>query len=318
MLIVRREPAAIFAEPNGCLSVQITTTVGRVFEFRTCPIVLDGKTSTNLGISWELPRAINIIAGRTFVLSSEQPDLVPTEAYIRSGLPNDTRDFTKENDQALKKRNDTFAGSKADKKQKPGRRDATFDELFDALRNAQQQFADLIVLVQQGKLHHVDGLLRLLRFTITDKKDKPLPLLQHCAAMVGLPLLIFAPPITATKIVIPMADVETFAWDISISATDLLKNAVDLDVWLESRAAQLDGRVLNQKELINNVANSIAAHLDVQVRPEVDALRNWKSGMSGVTLDSIVHYVVTVAGVVRDIIPLIFEAGKNQKAEADR
>jgi hypothetical protein len=307
-LIVRREPATIFAEPNGSLLAQIVAD-NQTFEFQSCPLLFpDGKTSTNLGLSWDLPRTVNMIVGQTIVLSTGQPDLVPSEARIRSGLPNDTRNFLKENDDALRKRNDTLPGSKADKRKIPGRRDATPNELFDALLKAQQEIADLIVLVEQGRIQHVNGLLRLLRLTITDKKDKPLPLLQHCAAMVGSQIIVFAPPINASRVPLPMTGVETIAFPISASATDLLKNAVDLDVWLESRAAQLNGRVLNQRELINNVANSIATHLDVQVRPEIDALRSWKSGIGGVDLDFIVHYVIAVSTAVRDIIPPILAA----------
>ena len=99
-----------------------------------------------------------------------------------------------------------------------------------------------------------------------------------------------------------MEGVETLGFPISADATDLLKNAVDLDIWLESRAAHLDGRVLSQRELINNIANTVAAHFDTQVRAETDMLRSWKSGIAGVDQDFVVHYAVAISAAVRDII----------------
>jgi hypothetical protein len=299
--LVRRGPAVIFAEPNGSLGVQITTDE-KVFEFQSCRLVLDGQTSTNVGVSWCLPHAVNMIVGKAIVLSTENSELVPVEAHIPSGVPNDVRDFSKQNADALGKRHNAFARYGAEKKLKVGRRDATADEIFDALQRAQQQITELLSLVGEGKVHHVDGLLRLLRFTVADRTAEPLPLLQLCAAMTDAPLIVFAPPITALKDPPPMEGVETLAFPISAVATNLLKNAVDLDVWLESRAAQLDERVLSQKELINNIANTIAAHFDTQVRAETDLLRSWKSGIAGVDLDFVVHYTVAISAAVRDII----------------
>jgi hypothetical protein len=161
----------------------------------------------------------------------------------------------------------------------------------------------LLKHVEQGNISHVDGLLRLLRLTIADRTAKPLPLLQLCAALIDSPLIIFAPPINASRALLPIAAVETLAVSISPIATDLLKNAVDLDVWLGSRAVQLEDRVLNQRELLNNIANTIAAHFDTQVRAETDLMRGWTSGIAGVDLDFVVHYGVAVSTAVRDIIP---------------
>jgi hypothetical protein len=59
--------------------------------------------------------------------------------------------------------------------------------------------------------------------------------------------------------------------------------------------------VLSQIEFINNVANTIAAHFDIQVRTESDMLRSSKSGVSGVDLDFVVHYATAISVAVRDI-----------------
>jgi hypothetical protein len=124
--------------------------------------------------------------------------------------------------------------------------------------------------------------------------------------MLDAPLIVFAAPITALKNPLPMGGIETLAFPISAVKTDLLENAVDLDVWLESRAAQLNERVLSQKELINNIANTIAVHFDTHVRAETDMLRSWKSGIAGADLDFVVHYTVAISAAVRDITIPIF------------
>jgi hypothetical protein len=87
--IVRREPITIYAEPNGSLLLQIAAA-DRFVEFCSCPLIFpDGRTSTNVGVSWNLPHAVNMIVGQTVVLCTENPDLVPTQARISSGLPKD-------------------------------------------------------------------------------------------------------------------------------------------------------------------------------------------------------------------------------------
>jgi len=222
------------------------------------------------------------------------------------------RDFSKENAAVLKKRRDTLAGSKADKKTKPGRREATPAEIFEELNVAHKQVDDLLTSVRAGKTYHVAGLLRLLRLAITDKSGKPLPLLQMCAATIDAPVIIYVPPISRIKEIIPMPGFESIAFDIGASPSAISKNAADIDVWLESSATQLDGRVLNQRELINRIGNSVASHFDIQVLPEADMLRAWKSGLGGIDLNFLAIFTVTVATAVKDIIPPIL-AGRPSK-----
>jgi len=136
---------------------------------------------------------------------------------------------------------------------------------------------------------------------ITDKVDKPMPLMQLCAAIIDAPLIVYAPPISAFKEPMRMDGLETLAAPISSVPTDFCKNAVDLDFWLASRAAELDGRVLNQKELIANIANSVASNFDIYVS-ETDMLRNWKSEITGVNADFVVHYTMAVSAAITGII----------------
>ena len=298
--LVEREGVAILAEPDGSLTVRLGSG-GEVVEFQSSRLIFDGPTSTNVGVCWKLPGSVDMIVGQTIVLSADHVELVPAEARIKSGVPNDTRDFSDENAAALARRRERLARYEADKTPRKGRRDASVDEIFEALATARQQIVELVEFVGKGKLYHSDGLLRLLRLTIADRTARPLPLLQHCAAITNSPLLVFAPPINANKEPLLIPGVQTFAVPISTAASDLLRNEVDLDIWLESRAAQLEGRVLSQHELLNNIASSVAAHFDTQVREEADMLRSWKSEIDGVDRDFVAHYVLAISSAVRDI-----------------
>ncbi len=199
--IGRRGPVTLLAEPSGSLTLQIASSAGEV-QFQSCPLSFpDGQTTAFVGASWALPDNANMLVGQTIVLSTDQEyrSKIPAVASISTGVPHDLRDFSEENAAVLKKRRDTLAGSKADKKLKPRHREATPNEIFEELHIAHQQIADLLISVEAGKPYHIAGLLRLLRFTITDKKEKPLPLLQMCASIIDAPLIVYVPPISAIK-----------------------------------------------------------------------------------------------------------------------
>jgi hypothetical protein len=129
-----------------------------------------------------------------------------------------------------------------------------------------------------------------------------------CAAIIDAPVIVYVSPISTMKSAIPMSGFEALAFAISASPTATAKNIADIDVWLNSRASQLEGRVFNQSELINKIFNSVASHFDLQVLPEADMLRAWKSGMGGVNLDLLSLYTIAVATALRDVIPAILSA----------
>lgn len=306
--IAERGPLKVFTCPDGRLTIDIVERQS-AFQFKTCRLLLSEPTGTFIAVSWQLPQTINMIVGQTIVLSTEQS--VPPEVRIASGIPHDTRDFSKENTEALKVRYDTMVGSRAQRRLKPNRRAVTTAELFEELENIQREITDLLNLIIQGKPYHVRALLRVLRSAITDIKDKPLPVLQLCAATINAPLIVYAPPVSAIKHPWPIPGLEFVAHLISAIPTPLARNNVDLDVWLESRAIQSAEILLNQKELITKLANSVGSHFDLHVPREVDMLHGWKSDIDGVDHDFLIRYTVAVATTIRDIISPILAAKPN-------
>jgi hypothetical protein len=308
-VLAQRGPVTLAADPSRALILQITND--RITStFRSCRLVITEPTTTSVAVSWNLPEAANMIVGQTVVLSAEQNATVPAEAIIVSGIPNDLRDFSQQNTEALRKRFDKLAGSRGDKKLKP-RRQVTAAEIFSELERVHQEIADLLLLVAQGKSHHVRGLLSALHLAIIDEKHKPLPLLQLCAATINAPLIVYAPPVTDCRKPWPLPGMESLAYLISATPGALTRNAVDLDVWLASRATQADGKVLSQRELMSKVANSIGRHFDLYVPAEVDMLRDWKSGIDGVDLDFLNRYTTAVSNAVQSVISAILAAKPN-------
>ena len=59
--------------------------------------------------------------------------------------------------------------------------------------------------------------------------------------------------------------------------------------------------MLSQSELLNNIASSVAAHFDTQVREEADMLRSWRSEIAGVDSDFLARYALAISSAVRDI-----------------
>jgi hypothetical protein len=92
-----------------------------------------------------------MIVGQTIVLSADHAELVPAEARIASGVPNDTRDFSDENATALARRGETLARYEADKKaRKEGGKPASKRYLTRLARRASKLWSWLSSLEREG------------------------------------------------------------------------------------------------------------------------------------------------------------------------
>jgi hypothetical protein len=293
---VQKEALTIFAETTGHLTVEITAQT-QVCKFTSCRLIVShGQTTTNVGVSWKLPELVNMIVGKTFVISTEDASVVPSETTVISGVPGGERNFSEENAKKLKKRHDTLAGSQP----VPGRRRGGKEEAFEALRQEYQQITELLKLIDQGGgTDNVPGLLSRIRMVIA--QGRPMPLLQLCAAMIDEPLIVYVPPITADRKPQEGAG-DSFVYAISLVATDLTKNAADLDLWLDSRAAQYDEKIHSQREVINHLGNTIGSHFDLDIHPTVEMLRSWRTGIDGVDLNFLVRYACTLGYITKELI----------------
>jgi hypothetical protein len=154
---------------------------------------------------------------------------------------------------------------------------------LNALQEEKAQIDDLLVLIGQGKIHHLPGLSVRLRLLIYNNKGR-LGLLMWAAAELGVsPRLPLCPGETpqfgdSQFSVTPPQDWEdpSPAWA-----------HVDIGVWLLGEAATLDGKVYSNGELIRLVADKIGAHRD----PDVQILIELLKGLAP-TKDMLVEYMV--------------------------
>jgi hypothetical protein len=279
----------ITAETSG--SLKLTLDGSSQNNFVSCPIMAPGPfAAANVGVSWNLP-SVNMLVGTTFVISTEQPSIVPAECKITGRVPNDLKDFSKENSQALTKRKARVAGIQ----RKPKHRRSTNQEMFRSLRDERDQIVDILKLMEEGKLAHLKGLSTRLRVLLA---DDPMALLQTCAAMVEAPLIVYVPPITRSdsrKITEP--SMVTIALAISSTPNGVAQNPADIDVWLASDAIRMSGRIISQKELLYCVGSYIGAHVNRDIHPTVDTLRSLTAGMDGVEIELLLQYLKAVANV---------------------
>lgn len=217
--------------------------------------------------------------------------MVQAECKITGRIPNDIKDFSEENRQALTKRKARLAGIQP----KPKQRRSTNQEMFRSLRDERDQMVDILKLIEEGKLAHLKGLATRLRVLLA---DDPMALLQTCAAIVEAPLIVYVPPITRSdscKITEP--SVVTLALAISSTPNGVAQNPADIDVWLASDAMRMNGQIISQKELLYYVGSNIGAHVDRDIHPTVDTLRSLTSGMDGIEIELLLQYLKAVANV---------------------
>jgi hypothetical protein len=219
-----------------------------------------------------LPHAVNMVVGTSIVASIEAPEMVPNEVNIVNGVPSDRKDFTLLSAEYKSRREKKLSLSRST----PERRRVSLDETFDALQAEIDQFADLLNLIEQGRLHHSVGLSARIRLMVCS--GRPLPLLQLCAASIEEDLTVYVPPITTDEGPDLPLDGISFALLASTSPSALAKNPADLDVWLASPASVVRGKHLSQKDLLAQIGNTIGAHFDRDADPSVDALRSLETG----------------------------------------
>ncbi len=238
-----------------------------------------------------------MIVGTTIVFSTEDPNIVPTQAAITGVIPNDIEDFSLQNDRAVAKRISTLGGTHP----KPRRRRRTKDEMFSALRDELNQISDLLDHIDRREIYHLPGLASRLRLLIAE--GDPMPLLQTSAAFVNRPLTVYVPPIgKLDRREVGDIGLLSVALTVSTTPTGVARNAADLDVWLETLAARIDGRLSSQREMIKQIGNTIGSHVDLDAHPTIDALRKIKSGVEGAELEMLVGYLASLARVSKKLI----------------
>jgi hypothetical protein len=157
------------------------------------------------------------------------------------------------------------------------------------------QLRDLLKHIDEGRIHHAFGLANLLGQMIT--KGEPMALVQTAAAEIGGSLTVYTS--ADPDLPIPIAPHGFIALNIRAVPTDVCWNPVDLDVWLETAAAIIDGQKFSHRKVIDQIRNKVGSHFSRDIAPLVAFLKSTSSAATygGNVHDHLVEYVRNLAHV---------------------
>lgn len=288
------------AEPPGVLRLLVISTSGgneyTLVNVRSCPLRMENGSAAMVLVSWR-GKFGKIRVNGTTVGTDDFFEEVPRE-FIPNGAPAHEpallcENFSVENSKQIVKRRSKFDAISS----KPTYVSGGAAHYFESLRAEINQVTDVLKLIEAGSLDHVRGLSSHLRLLVAT--GKPLPLLQLCAAVYGLPLLLYT---SARPTLAPPAS-EKLGLQLSMPASPeprpLFFNPVDLDVWLGFRAMTIGDTVISHRVLLKRIADTLGAHVDVDILPAVFVLRTEKVALSEkMPIDLMGQYVQKAAAAV--------------------
>lgn len=198
------------------------------------------------------------------------------------------RDFSDESRSAQLNRKQKLAGFVRNPKRIPG----GIEYVFEALRTEVELLQDSIEKVEQGSKAHVMGMMARVRLCVI---GKPLGLLSVCAAHLDAPLTVFTSNHAGGKF--PISPVTQIMFDISEKSEGPLYNPIDLDAWLDLTGLQLDEKEYPNREVIREIGNTVASHLDMDIQPSVFFLKSGKTNFE-IEMDHLKKYCLGVAKAV--------------------
>lgn len=255
-------------------------------EVTSCEIINPKNRPFLLDIAWTPDHAIRIsVNGETVgtTIAGEQA----LDRYTIPEKPKraaDHYDFEKENRLAFSKRNDKLVGAKLVR----NRIRMDDDYLFAALTDEVHLIEDSLDHIKAGETHHVKALARSLRTVVAN--EKPLPLLQLCAAKLKEPLIVYTN--ANPRLELPVQASKRLIFDVTPEPTELFGNPVDIDVWFELPAGSTSDAGFTHKELVLAVANSVASHVRQDIHPLVLMLKSTSAHFrDGVDSDALLHFI---------------------------
>lgn len=175
------------------------------------------------------------------------------------------------------------------------------DDLRAALRAELDQLDDIFELIFVGRRHHVRGLAARLRLLIATPTRMSIPLLQLVAAHDDQHL-----PVRASPNLDGLSDASFISPSQAAPASIGEAGSTDLDHWLTSIAARVNGNVYTQNQVLRAVSDTIGAHHDPDVEPLVEELRKHLSGAPSGSLSALDLWLLslayTVATLGRDLL----------------
>ncbi len=210
-------------------------------------------------------------------------------------------DFTDKNRKRIERRRGTFK-KLIEKNDKDAR-----NHLFVSLAEEAQLLKSNLDALERGELFQIRGISARLRLLLV--REGQTPLLQACAALKNLPLIVycFANP---DAVFVPDKFIDATVSAVRVDSVrphemPPYTNPVDLDIWLGFGAMRLQKTVLTNHELISQIGNTIGSHLDPDQLPSVITLRRSRHETRDMTLDQLQSYLKSVASAVQPVCEFV-------------
>lgn len=223
-------------KPSGRLRVALEREGYQPIVVHTAHLRLRAPTVLKINVSWRGTDMVVAAAGQVIGSSREfDPHGVVAPAEVeRTAAPIDHVDNARARDLRRRQIAALFSDS-------GGAADALAARWLADLGQAANVLADLATLVRQGRRHHLPGLVRGIRqMVLGDDRDPAL--LQFCAALIDVPLLLYVPAAPAKPE--QSSRLLAAAFDVASARGPAHELAMDLDVWLRHDVPWLSGASL--------------------------------------------------------------------------
>lgn len=232
-------------KPSGRLRVVLERAGFEPIVVRTMHLRLRAPTVLKVQIAWRGSEAVVAAAGQMIGSTADFiPEGVVSQPEIdRSAPPVDHVDNQRMRELRRKQVSAVVTNSMS--------AGVVAERYLDGLVPAASVLEDLVVLVQQGRRHHMPGLLAALRQLVQGDDHQP-ALLQFCAGLLDAPLLLHVP--ASAPAGGDAASLLAAAFDATVSGDVGHGLAVDLDAWLRQEVPWLEatlpvGWLLRQVEI---------------------------------------------------------------------
>lgn len=219
-------------KPSGRLRVALERAGHEPIVVRTVQLRLRAPTVLKVNVIWRGNVAAVVAAGQ--VIGSSQtfvPEGVVTPAEVeQTTAPTDHVDNARMRDLRRRQVAAFVSGSIS--------AGGLAEHWLADLGEDMQVLGDLATLIQQGRHHHLPGLLRAIRLMVLGDEREP-ALLQFCAGLVDATLILYAPPSPPKAEGAPQ--LLAAAFDVAAARDPQHELAIDLDAWLRQEVPWTDG-----------------------------------------------------------------------------
>jgi hypothetical protein len=290
----------LYATPNSTIKLVLQLQGEYSVEIETCPIVSGPQISKFIfSASWDHGEVDLRINGYHVASTNLEQNTESSVQWSASGGPTDTafwQDITNDNEQCRAKRQSEASALTTGS----GRIPTSPDKPYVDLSNALKQLNDQIAAIRRGELYQDTALATRLRALICRPKSQK-PLLQRCAGELNLPLILYCIPPVLPQYWNPYSDVGppislSISIDFSPEKVSESQVTMDIDFWLQKKAARYQSNLYTNDEVIRAFADTEGAHYDIGVEPLVNALKSIQRGTNEMTM--LHDYLLVVAQCV--------------------